>query len=125
MSDASQIASPTLPHFAGLTWRLDVPRASRSSATRPQGDAGPAPVYSLRLSLAHVAPAVFDASPPLGDDGATHSSPHTAVAEPAVRVEDVCFACSPDTLLALADAVEAAVKQSEQGPYRRILRLIR
>ena len=136
---ADEVASPTLPHFAGLTWRLDVPRASRATASTPSRDtpAGHRPVYSLRLSLAHMQPTPMTASPPLNvaaatadaaadDDASTAQSPAGAAAT-ATRavIEDVAFACTPETLLALADAVDAAVKQSEQAPYRRILRLIR
>lgn len=144
------VATPTLPHLAGVTWRLDVPRASRSSAAQPQSSAeGPCPVYSVRLSLAHIHPTAFSASArqsvkpqqqqqQAADDGGEEKQQQQQQEAAAAgsegvptqqmmqaRLEDVAFSCTPETLLALADAIEAAVKQSEQGPYRRILRLIR
>lgn len=142
--NATDVASPTLPHLAGVAWRLEVPRASRASAALPQSAAeGPSPVYSVRLSLAHVHPTPFAATAKGTNSTASSASADAESAANSgdnnnnktdgakqqplmqVKLEDVSFSCTPETLLALADAIEAAVKQSEQAPYRRILRLIR
>jgi hypothetical protein len=138
---ATDASSPTLPHLAGVTWRLDVPRASRSSAAAPQSlTEGPSPVYSVRLSLAHVHPTPFsatakgtnnnggEAAAAAGDDQQQQQQQQSAATKQATvqaKLEDVSFSSTPETLLALAEAIEAAVKQSEQAPYRRIHRLIR
>ena len=136
---AFDISSPALPHFAGLNWRLDVPMASRSSSAQPKGEGKAHPVYSLRLSLAKMEPNAFSATPndSNNNDGEggkkdKKSSSKSSTKEESekvtsvtAKIEEVAFSCTPETLLALADSVEAAVKQSEQAPYRRILRLIR
>jgi hypothetical protein len=122
---ADSIASPNLPHFAGLNWRLDVPRASRASVASGNTSI-PEPVYSLRLSLAHIEPGCFDKnSSSSSSQSESKSEEQQQQSTSSARVEDVAFSCTPETLIALAEAVEAAVNQSEQAPYRRILRLIR
>ena len=129
---AFDLSSPALPHFAGLNWRLDVPMASRASSSQPKGEGKAHPVYSLRLSLAKMEPSVFsaskneDGSSKDDDESKSKSKDESAVVSSCVaKIEEVSFSCTPETLLALAESVEAAVKQSEQAPYRRILRLIR
>ena len=134
---AFEVASPNLPHFAGLNWRLDVPRASRASASNPQGLNKTEPVYSIKLSLAQLQPGALDEyknttttsdkkttkneSKSSANDEEEDEGKSTSVA----KIQDVAFSCTPETLLALADAVEDAVKQSEQPPYRRVGRMIK
>jgi len=101
---AVDAATHALPHFAGLSWRLDVPRASRANAALTA-----VPTYSVKLTLAEVHP----------------SSVEPAVSPAAVKLRDVTFSCPPETLVALATAIEAAVRQSEMPPYRRVARMIR
>ncbi len=133
---AFNLSSPALPHFAGLSWRLDVPMASRASASQPKGEGKALPVYSLRLSLASMEPNAFSATTAeksVDEDQSTTTTSKSSqkeengekVTSVTAKIEEVSFSCTPETLLALAESVEAAVKQSEQAPYRRILRLIR
>lgn len=101
--------------FHRLEWRLEVPVARR---TQPVVSVPPAPVFQLKLQLAQPSISSSNAEGNSFDDVTSSDMNET-------RVEEEWIATDYEGLVKLRAVVEEAIKAMQDGPYRRMQRLVK
>lgn len=119
-ADATQDFEPAgvnTPSPAPAADRIDISDAARAVESAPTAstDTGTAEIQPANADVASVVQASANAPAPAGNDAARQSSPQSTPTEPAARIENDPLASNQDSSLALEEAGNDTLNETEAG----------